>query len=407
MSAAPFLVSWNLTRRCNLRCPHCYLDAQQLDGGEADLTTAEALNVVTQVADFCPGAMLILTGGEPLLREDFWEIASLASRQGLTVVLGTNGTLLTASMVPRLQEIGIQGVGVSLDSIHPAQHDRFRGMSGSWERTVAAVDAMAKAGLDFQMQFTVTRTNYDEIPQLLALAAEKGAKAANVFFLVCTGRGQQMTDITPAQYESMLHYLVTAAAIYQDRLMVRARCAPHFLRLVANDDPDSPMMRGATSGCIAGSGYFRITPEGDVTPCPYLATKAGNLRERSLEEIWNSDPIMQSLRMPHYSGQCGLCSHRQTCGGCRARAYAATGDLMGDDPWCAYDPMAVEAVTASAEPVVAPEWSPESKERLARIPVFLRGMVKSGVERYAVKKGLRLITPELMMTMRSLVHGKR
>lgn len=403
MVAAPFLISWNLTRRCNLHCAHCYLDAEQLDGGRGDLTTEQALLVVQRLVESCPGAMLILTGGEPLLRADLWEISAAAARGGLTPVLGSNGALLTADIIGRMVEAGIRGVGVSIDSIRPELHDRFRGQAGSWLKTMAAVDEMAKRGLEFQLQFTVTRNNYDEIPQLIALAHERGAMAANVFFLVCTGRGQRMTDITPGQYEKMLGYLVEAEAEYAGRMMVRARCAPHFLRVAGEKNPDSSLRRGSTSGCIAGRGYFRITPEGDVTPCPYMAEPVGNLLQDSFAEIWQQGPLMQSLRSPEYHGKCGICAYKEACGGCRARALAVTGDVMGEDSWCEYQPPeepGLALVVESSEPLV---WEPDAKQRLSKVPIFLRSMVKSGVERYALEKGLTRIKPELMQEMRRRV----
>lgn len=420
MVSPPFLISWNLTRRCNLRCPHCYLDADLLEGGRGDLTTDQALMVVDQLGALCPGAMLILTGGEPLLREDIWQIAESASRQRLSVVLGSNGTLLKADLVPRLVTAGFQGVGVSLDSIYPENHDRFRGLSGSWQMTMDAVDAMGRQGLEFQIQCTVTRSNYEEILPMIALAAAKGAKAVHVFFLVCTGRGQRMTDITPGQYENVLQSLAQAEQEYAGKVMVRARCAPHFLRLVANTNPDSAVLRGATSGCIAGRGYVRITPEGDITACPYMSEPSGNLLVTPLATLWEQNAVMQSLREPVYRGKCGVCSYRQVCGGCRARALSATGDLMGEDPWCEYEPDSEERdvlfPSPSGEsrdghrgtgPHVVVQWTPAAQERLQRVPFFLRSMVKSGVERYAQGKGLPTITPELMIAMRSRVHGRR
>ncbi|MEO5363792.1 MAG: radical SAM protein [Magnetococcus sp. DMHC-8] len=408
MHPPPFLISWNLTRRCNLRCPHCYLDAAQLDGGRDDLTTEQALAVVEQLGNFCPGAMLILTGGEPLLREDLWQIAEAATRRGLSIVLGSNGTLLSADLVPRLQATGFQGVGVSLDSIHPDQHDRFRGRPGAWQQTMTAVQAMRQQGMAFQMQFTVTRQNYEEIPRLIALAADQGARAANIFFLVCTGRGQRMTDITPDQYEQMLQMLVRLEQHHDQAatgaMMVRARCAPHIVRLAAEMDPDSALLRGATSGCIAGTGYLRITPEGDVTACPYLPDRLGNLLTTPLATLWQEHRSLHSLRQPVYHGRCAVCSHQQACGGCRARALAVTGDLMGEDPWCVHEP---PAQTGPHAPIGTPHWTPAAEERLAKVPFFLRSMVKNGVERYAREKGLPSITPELMMTLRSRVHEQR
>ncbi len=403
---SPFLISWNLTKRCNLKCDHCYLDASELEGGSGDLPTDEALRIAGEIADYAPGAMLILTGGEPLLRPDFYDIAKKATEGGLSVVLGTNGTLIDDSVAGKLRDCGVQGVGISLDSIFPESHDQFRGLQGAWEKTVAAIDALKKQAIDFQIQFTVTRKNYDEIPELIELASKKGARAANVFFLVCTGRGQEMTDITPEQYEKMLNYLADAEGAYSGKMMVRARCAPHFLRVVQQKAPDSPVMKGATSGCIAGTGYFRITPEGDVTPCPYMPGAVGNIRKQSLREIWESSGVFQALRNPMYNGKCADCKYSEVCGGCRARALSASGDMMGEDPWCDYKPELGERESRQRE-VGTLIWEEAAKERLKKVPVFLRGMVKKGLERYAKEKGLARITPEIMEEMRSRVGGKR
>jgi len=402
----PFLISWNLTKRCNLKCDHCYLDASELEGAEGDIPTEEALGIVDQIADYSPGAMLILTGGEPLLRADIYDIAGHATRRGLSVVIGTNGTLVDKTVAGRLKGCGVQGVGVSLDSILPSSHDDFRGLKGAWEKTVGAIDALKDEGIEFQIQFTVTRRNYDEIPGLIELASDKGAKAANVFFLVCTGRGQEMTDISPEQYEKMLGYLADAETEYAGKMMVRARCAPHFLRVVQQRSPDSAVMKGATSGCIAGTGYFRITPEGDITPCPYMPGAVGNIRRQPLHEIWESSGVFGELRNPQYNGKCADCRYNEACGGCRARALSSSGDMMGEDPWCDYQPDSDEAKEKikKAGPIV---WNPAAKERLGKVPVFLRGMVRKGLERYAKEKGLATITPEIMEEMRSRVGGRR
>lgn len=402
----PFLISWNLTKRCNLRCDHCYLDAAELDGGAGDIPTKEVTRIIDEIAELCPGAMLILTGGEPMARTDIYDIAGYATERGLTVVLGTNGTMLDEVSVIRLKSVGVQGVGLSLDSINPDVHDKFRGMTGAWQKTMDAIDSLKRQGLEFQLQFTVTKQNYEEIPELIELAWKKGAKAANVFFLVCTGRGQEMTDISPDQYETMLKYLAEAETKYAGKIMVRARCAPHFLRVVQQNSPDSTIMKGATSGCIAGTGYFRISPEGDVTPCPYMSTSAGNVMRQSLAEIWNSSPMFKPYREPKYSGKCGDCKYNDVCGGCRARAYAANGDVMGEDPWCEYEPQVGEKSAIDA-PAAEVTWEDAATKRLKEVPFFLRGMVKKGVERYARTKGLSSITPDLMKEMRSRVGGKR
>lgn len=399
----PFLVSWNLTKRCNLKCAHCYLDAAELEGAD-ETSTEEAKGFIDEVASLNPGAMLIMTGGEPLLRPDFPELSRYASTRGLTVVVGSNGTLLDDPTVEMLAGSGVQGVGISLDSVTPVFHDRFRGVAGAWQKTVEGMEALKRRGLPFQLQLTVTRENRGDLPGLIEFAAQNGAKAVNIFFLVCTGRGQNMTDLTPEEYEATLKYLAEAESAFEGRVMVRARCAPHFLRVVSSLNPESAVMKGETSGCIAGTGYLRISPEGDVTPCPYIPASSvdANLKRVSLKEIWDNHPSFRSLRAPSYNGRCKDCEFNDVCGGCRARALSATGDLMGEDPWCTHEPDGKRPRPGGESNAGAfkPEWTDEAKERLGKVPVFLRGMVKKGVERYAAAKGIREITPEVMSELR-------
>jgi len=399
MDFTPYLISWNITRRCNLRCSHCYLNASEL-AGEGELSTQEALRVIDEIASLNPHTMLILTGGEPLLREDVFELARYSSNRGLTVVIGTNGTTLDEGIVARMLEAGVKGVGISLDSAEPIYHDRFRGLPGAWERTDRGVDILRRQGLEFQIQVTVTKGNLQEIPHVIEYACQRGAKAANIFFLVCTGRGQEMTDITPSQYEEVLRYIVKAEKDYEGRMMVRARCAPHFLRVAQGINPESSVLKGATSGCIAGTHYLRITPEGDVTPCPYMPVKVGNVRDKGLSEIWWGSEVFHVLRNPKFNGKCKDCEFNDICGGCRARAYAETGDIMGEDPWCEYEPG-----VRGKDDTIQIQWTEEALERLERVPAFLRGMVRKGVEGYARRKGLKEVTPDLMAGLRKRAQG--
>lgn len=397
----PFLISWNITKRCNLKCSHCYLDARELEGRD-EISTLTAKRFIDEIASLNPGAMLIITGGEPLLRPDCTELSRYATGKGLTVVFGTNGTLLNDSTVKDLIDNGVKGVGISLDSTKPFYHDRFRGVNGAWEKTVSGIEALKRNNLDFQLQLTVTKENRMDIPELIEFAHKHGARAVNIFFLVCTGRGQNMTDLKPDEYEATLNYLAEAEKEFEGRVMVRARCAPHFLRIASKLNPDSPILKGETSGCIAGTGYLRISPEGDVTPCPYMpaGSKDSNLNNKSLKDIWLNDPVFRSLRAPKYTGRCGDCEFSEVCGGCRARALASSKDMMGEDPWCEYEPQGKK--TAKVENAgVQPVWTEEAKERLGKVPVFLRSMVRKGVERYAASKGLKEITPEVMSELRS------
>ncbi|MEK6790986.1 MAG: radical SAM protein [Deltaproteobacteria bacterium] len=393
----PYLISWNITKRCNLNCSHCYLDAKEMDGA-GDISTEDAKKFIDEIAVVNPNAMLILTGGEPLLRPDCFVLASYASSKGLMVVIGTNGTLLDDVTVGRLAASGVKGVGISLDSASPAYHDRFRGMSGAWEKTASGIEAVKRHGLSFQLQLTVTKENRADIPALIELAREKGAKAINVFFLVCTGRGQNMTDLSPQEYEDTLIYLASAEKKLEGSIMVRARCAPHFLRVAAGMNPEGGIMKGHTSGCIAGTGYLRIAPDGEVTPCPYMPPAGASLKTSSLMDIWNNDPVFRALRSPDYSGKCRDCEFSDTCGGCRARALATGKGLMGEDTWCVYEPTGKKPRTPA--PVAGPEWTEQALNRLAAVPVFLRSMVKNGVERFAKSKGYETITPDIMAELR-------
>jgi radical SAM protein with 4Fe4S-binding SPASM domain len=396
----PRLVSWNITRRCNLSCAHCYLEADSRASSRGEMMTHEAVAFIEQLATLCPGAMLVFSGGEPLMRADLSSLVSHAARMGLLPVLGTNGVMLTDARAGELAENGLQGVGLSLDSLDARKHDEFRGVPGSWRKTVDAIESCRHHGLAVQIHTTATRENHMEIPELISFAAELGAAAFNLFFLVCTGRGQEMTDITPAQYEAALRLLASAQETYRGRMLVRARCAPHFVRLVHERGAE---IAAATAGCMAGTEYMRVTPEADVTPCPYVPATAGNLRVDSLADIWETAPVFAQLRRPNLTGRCGACEYTQLCGGCRARALATSGDLMAEDPWCEYEPGQSDRVALDLESAAKsdPEWTEEAHARLARVPAALRPMVERGVVAYARSKGLGEITPELMKEMRA------
>lgn len=394
----PYLISWNLTKRCNLLCEHCYLDSSELSGTDA-LSAKDAIRIVDEIANLAPGAMLVLTGGEPLLRHDIFEITSRAASLGLNPVLGTNGTLVTDDIASRLVDSGIKGAGVSLDSCTPSFHDRFRGMDGAWEKTLRGIKALRDFSIPFQLQFTITKENRNEIERAAEFAIEQGAFVLNFFFLVCTGRGQKTTDLTPEEYEKTLEEIVRVEEKYSGRIMVRARCAPHIVRVAEKINPQSPLAKGGTCGCIAGKGYLRISPEGLVTPCPYIPAdeRSPSVLRTSLKEIWESGPAFLAMRQPAI-GRCAECEYASTCGGCRARAFASGGNISGEDPWCVYEPEK-EAKKEGAAPS-EPEWSPEAKERLAKIPSFLRPMIKKGLEKYASSKGIHVITPEVMAELR-------
>ncbi|MGH7674326.1 MAG: radical SAM protein [Gemmatimonadales bacterium] len=409
MDFVPHVVAWNLTRRCNLECAHCYIAAGPRETAAAELDTATCRRIIDEILAVNRGAMLILSGGEPLLREDLPELAAHAARGGATVVVGTNGTLLTDERIAALQGSGVRGVAVSVDSLRPAYHDNFRHGAGSLAETRAALERLRAHRLDFIIQTTVTKGNRAELEGLVAWAADAGAVAFNCYFLVATGRGARLADLAPAEYEAVLADLARWQGAYRGRLMVRAKCAPHFMRHVHRADPESPILNYETR-CPCGVQYCRITPDGKVTPCPYLPEPAGDLTRASFDEIWRDAPLFRSLRAggETLGGKCGICEYRALCGGCRARAFAVTGDVLAADPSCAYEPTGtvpvierVREVTYGQEFAPALAWSEAARGRMERIPSFVRGVVMQRVEAYARSRGVSEVTPELLAEVRS------
>jgi AdoMet-dependent heme synthase len=403
----PHVVAWNLTRRCNLECAHCYIAAGPRETAAGELDTAACLGIVDQVLAVSPTPMLILSGGEPLLREDLTHIARYASAKGATVVVGTNGTLLSDERIGDLKAAGVRGVAVSVDSLRPAYHDNFRHGRGSLADTQHALARLTRQRLDFIIQTTVTKGNRAELGALVEWAAQQGAVSFNCYFLVATGRGAALTDLAPADYEAVLADLARWQREYRGRMLVRAKCAPHFMRHVHQSDPESPVLNYETR-CPCGTQYCRITPDGKVTPCPYMPEVAGDLETHSFAEIWRSAPLLRRLREGTLGGKCGACEYRKLCGGCRARAVALAGDVLAADPSCAYEPVpgaavieAVREVTYGADFRPALRWSPAARERVARIPSFVRGVVMQRVEDWARRQGRSEITPELLAQVRS------
>lgn len=404
MSFIPYAVSWNLTSRCNLSCRHCYIDANgRAEGGPDELSPEKALDVVSQVAALNPGAVLILTGGEPLAREDIYDIVGKASGLGLMAVLGTNGTLLTAETARRLKEAGLTGAGVSIDSLNAERHDSFRGKPGALSKAMAGLSAAKEAGIGIQVQTTPTRDNIDEIPLIAEWAHRFGARVFNIFFLVCTGRGEKMTDITPDEYEKVLKWAAAERDSYPG-MMIRPKCAPHFKRILYQESPENNLLKTYIAACRAGTHYMRITPSGRVTPCPYMEAEAGDLTRSDLASVWNGSDVLLRYRTPEYGGKCGRCRYRLLCGGCRARALADAGDDMGEDRWCVYEPVgreeAIENIDTQAKfgtgDESAAKWAKEAGEILLKVPVFARPIVKLGVEKYAAENGIDEITVEVM-----------
>ncbi len=396
---APFLVALNLTKRCNLACQHCYLDAgTREDGGANELTTGEVTKLIDEIADLSEETMVVLTGGEPLLRPDIMAIAGHASGRGLMTVMGTNGMGLTRPKVEALRTAGVQAVGVSVDSLRPDHHDGFRGLAGAWEKTMAGLDACRAAGLMFQVHFSVTDDNAHELDDMISFCREMGVAVLNVFFMVCTGRGERFSGISPASYDRVLRQ-VAAAARDEHSLLVRARCAPHFKRIAMEMTPPLNITLAdgyEAGGCIAATRYARVTPEGEVTPCPYMDTSAGSVRQQDFTRIWRTSPLLDALRTPQLEGRCGECEFARLCGGCRARPLARDGNMMGEDFLCSYEPGGGGVIEPMPVGGAVLHWTGEAEVRLARVPAFVRRFVRRRAEDHVRDAGGTQVTAAVL-----------
>jgi radical SAM protein with 4Fe4S-binding SPASM domain len=345
----PLVLSWNITRKCNLKCSHCYINATN-EELRNELTTNEAKNLIDQISEVSR-PLLILSGGEPLLRNDVFEIIKYGVSKGLKMGLGSNGSLINNAIAYNLKKAGISTVSISLDSCNSENHDQFRGVKGSWKKAINAIQLLREHNVLVQINTTVTQKNYEEIDEIMTLAENLGVENFHLFFLVPTGRGVKMSDITPAKYEEMIK--TTFVKAKKHKLNVRPSCAPQFMRIAINEGLD---MRQWIRGCIAGLYYCRVYPDGEITPCPYLPIKLGNIKEKSFKDIWYNSGVFNSIRnFNSLKGKCGYCEYNAVCGGCRARAYGLSsdfidycgdlhepkelkGDYLTEDPWCIYTP---------------------------------------------------------------------
>jgi len=339
------LVAWETTRNCNLACIHCRASATAGPyTGELDTPAAfRLLDQIKQVGN----PIIILTGGEPLLRDDIFDIARYGADKGLRMVMALNGTLVTQSIAAKLAESGIQRISVSLDGATAESHDSFRKVRGAFEDTLRGIQLIKEAEIEFQINTTITNTNLDEIQRIQQLAVELGAVAHHIFLLVPTGRGKYIVDkeISAAEYEQTLNWF------YDQRentaLQLKATCAPHYYRILrqrARDEGKSVSFKthgldAVTRGCLGGIGFCFISHRGIVQPCGYLDLNCGDIRKTSFADIWKHSKLFSSLRnFDNLKGKCGNCEYKRVCGGCRARAYEATGDYLTEEPLCNYRP---------------------------------------------------------------------
>jgi AdoMet-dependent heme synthase len=347
---APRIISWNITLRCPLKCSHCYVDAGDEEVGGV-LSTQEAFSVIDQICG-TGKPVVVLSGGEPLLRDDIYDIARYGTEKGLRMVMGTSGYLIDNDTAVKLRDAGIRAVAISLDSKDPATHDSFRGLEGVWERAVKAIGYCRDAGIAVQINMSVMRSAIHDVEEVIGLGTSLGVRDYQLFFPVPTGRARQIEPRSPQEYEEMIRQILIR---YRDSdIHIRPTCAPQFRRIADDAGITTPAWG---RGCIAGISYCRIYANGDVTPCPYLPVSAGNVRTQSFADIWHNSPLFAALRDPGtLTGKCGRCRYKTICGGCRARAYRGAdvfstgwcdglarpqnlaGDICGEDPWCPYEP---------------------------------------------------------------------
>ena len=349
------LVAWEVTRTCNLSCVHCR--AASLDEPySGELTTDEAIRLIDDISTVSK-PILILTGGEPLLRDDIFRIASYGNEKGFRITMATNGTLVTSDIAKEMKKAGVQRVSVSLDGATPESHDNFRQVKGAFDAAVKGIDVLKAHGIPFQINTTVTAVNREELPEIHRLAVSLGAVAHHIFLLVPTGRARDMAgqEIPPEAYEETLNWF------YEQRnktpLQLKATCAPHYYRILrqrAHEKGEKVTVEtygldAMTRGCLAGTGFCFVSHIGDVQPCGYLEVICGNVRKKPFHEIWENSDVFKKLRnLSLYEGKCRSCEYIRVCGGCRARAYEATGNFMAEEPLCTYIPQKGHTQCASS-----------------------------------------------------------
>ena len=341
-------LAWEVTRKCNLRCVHCRSDLGH--PGDREFTTEEGKAFLAGLAAWCH-PVVVLSGGEPLLRPDLFALARHGSSLGLKMAMATNGVLVTEACCREILDSGIKMVSLSLDGATAATHDEFRGQPGAFDGTLRAMERFRRHGIPFLINSSFTRRNKAEIPAVLDLARQSGAKAWYLFIIVPTGEAEAVKArdelISPDEAEEILRW-----HFFREReekeLLMRPICAPQYFRIAQEEAKklgETYQRRhlsfgtGLNRGCLAGQAILFVDALGEVHPCSYLSPSAGNARTGSLQEIWGTSPLLASLRdVDGYGGKCGACSYRNACGGCRARAFCDTGDVLGPAPDCPYLP---------------------------------------------------------------------
>jgi len=348
MEFTPKWIAWEITRRCNLKCIHCRSSSEIEVKDHPDFSTQEAFRIIDDIISYAK-PVIVLSGGEPLLRKDVFEVARYGTEKGLRMCLATNGTLVNDKICEKIKNSGIKIVSLSLDGSEETVHDNFRNQKGAFAGTINAAQLFQKHGIEFIINSSFTKRNQEDIPRIYKLAKELGATAWYMFMIVPTGRGEEIMNelISKEDYEEVLewHYQMEKG---EKEMLVRPTCAPHYYRIVLQKSKEEgtkferrtlKFSTGGAKGCIAGQLIALIDVDGDVLPCSYFPKSAGNIKVQSFKDIWENSELFKELRdFKKYKGKCGSCEYVSVCGGCRARAYSVYGDYLEEEPFCGYIP---------------------------------------------------------------------
>lgn len=425
-----------------------------------DLSTEEGFKLIDQIVEFS-NPILVLSGGEPLYRRDIFDLATYGINKGLRLSLATNGTLIDSKMADKIRDTGFARVAISLDGGNAATHDKFRAIPGSFNKALDGIKNLIDRGVSAQINTTIAKHNYKELPEILDLALKLGVDALHTFLLVPVGCGVDIAEdqmVSADVYEEILNWFYDQSKLHP--IDLKATCAPHYFRVRAErileekkaglkptpfiphgtrlkaghvDKVTIPKSAGAavkasthglsamTKGCLAGTGVCFISHKGEVFPCGYLPAKAGDVRKEQFKDIWHFSKVFGNLRNPDLlKGKCGICEFKHICLGCRARAYSATGDYLDEEPFCSYNPSDknvergfsladVESAHTEAEGVM-PEfslsWSGDAKSIIGKIPFFIRKTVVKNVEDYARTNNIANITVDVVKKIREMKGGE-
>ena len=355
------LLFWEATIRCNLCCAHC----RRLETNESatsDLSTTQARDLIDELAQLGREQhqmpVLVFSGGEPLCREDIFELIDYTKSFGIVPALATNGTMIDVAIAQKIADSGIVRVAVSLDGATAEVHNRLRQLEGSFEQAIEGIKQLHEKSVPFQINITLTKHNAEQLADIYELVKSLGAVGLHIFMLVPVGCGQILAEtdmLSPQQYEQKLLEICRLDSLGQ--LQVKVTCGPHYERVIREQGLYQSRMKtvspggsvpgrsghsGSSRGCLAGLGVLFVGHQGDVFPCGYLPVKCGNVLKEPLSQIWYNNKKLARMRdSDNLEGKCGVCGYRQVCGGCRGRAYAATGNYMAEEPFCAYIPPAV------------------------------------------------------------------